>query len=446
MLQGQAEQALKSFDTAIRHDKGAWGARTDKARLLESLGRVREASLCWAEAVRSMPAQLRESPQMQGLVDHARSVVTSNLADLRDSLWSRVGELMREEPASRVERLGHALDILTGRREFVTANPLFLPIPRLPAIPFFNREDFPWVPHVEAATQDIRRELEGVMAVDHEGFTPYVKTRQGSSSGQFAALDDQPAWSAYFLWKHGERIDAHCAACPVTAATVQAAPPTPHSRPRTRRVLLEARPRRAHPPPQRRELVRHLVGMGLSERRSLAVVRLSASAYRYAPRPDRNVELRARILALAQQHKRYGVGMIHLKLRQAGLLVNYKRVERLYQEAKLQVRRRKRKKVLPGERQPLVRPVAANKVWSMDFVFDRTAEGRVIKCLTIVDDATHEAVAIEVERAISGLGVIGVLDRLALARGLPEVIRTDNGKEFCGKAMVTWAHGRTGAA
>ena len=194
--------------------------------------------------------------------------------------------------------------------------------------------------------------------------------------------------------------------------------------------------------PARRELVRHLVDKGLSERRSLAVVRMSASAYRYAPRPDRNVELRARILALAQRHKRYGVGMIHLKLRQAGLLVNYKRVERLYQEAKLQVRRRKRKKVLPGERQPLIRPLAANQVWSMDFVFDRTAEGRVIKCLTIVDDATHEAVAIEVERAISGLGVTRVLDRLALARGLPQVIRTDNGKEFCGKAMVVWAHQR----
>ncbi len=78
----------------------------------------------------------------------------------------------------------------------------------------------------------------------------------------------------------------------------------------------------------------------------------------------------------------------------------------------------------------------------MDFVFDRTADGRVIKCLTIVDDATHEAVAIEVERAISGLGVTRVLDRLALTRGLPRVIRTDNGKEFCGKAMVAWAHAR----
>ncbi|WP_430626801.1 IS3 family transposase, partial [Thiobacter aerophilum] len=192
--------------------------------------------------------------------------------------------------------------------------------------------------------------------------------------------------------------------------------------------------------PARRALVRHLVRKGLSERRSLAVVRMSASAYRYAPRPDRNGELRARILALAQRHTGYGVGMIHLKLRQAGLCVNYKRVERLYREAKLHVRRRKRKQVLPGERQPLVRPSAANQVWSMDFVVDRTADGRVIKCLTIVDDATHEAVAIEVERAISGLGVGRVLDRLARSLGLPQVIRTDNGKAFCGKAMVAWAH------
>ena len=194
--------------------------------------------------------------------------------------------------------------------------------------------------------------------------------------------------------------------------------------------------------PARRELVRQMTTQGLSERRALCVARMSASAYRYATRPDRNVELRQQIVALAQRHKRYGVGMIHLKLRQAGLPVNYKRVERLYQEARLQVRRRKRKKVPPSERQPLARPTAANEVWSMDFVFDRTAEGRVLKCLTVVDDATHEAVVIEVERAISGLGVTRVMDRLALSRGLPKVIRSDNGKEFCGKAMVTWAHER----
>ena len=164
--------------------------------------------------------------------------------------------------------------------------------------------------------------------------------------------------------------------------------------------------------------MRNLMERGLTERLALAVVRMSASSLRYVRRPDRNVELRERILGLAQRHKRYGIGMIYLKLRQEQWWVNYKRVERLYQEVGLQVRRRKRKKVLLGERQPLLRPEAANQVWSMDLVFDRTAEGRVLKALTIVDDATHEGVAIEVERAISGHGVARVLDRLALTRGL----------------------------
>nr|WP_240003952.1 IS3 family transposase [Luteibacter sp. 9135] len=207
-------------------------------------------------------------------------------------------------------------------------------------------------------------------------------------------------------------------------------------------VIKEALRKKMVSAPDRRELVRYLIGKELSERRSLAIAGMSASAYRYEPRPDRNVSLREMICALANRHKRYGVGMIYLKLRQAGQMVNYKRVERLYQEANLQVRRRKRKKVLPADRQPLLRPAVANEVWSIDFVFDRTAEGRVLKCLTIVDDATHEAVAIEIERAISGVGVTRVMDRLAVTRGLPKIIRSDNGKEFCGKAMVAWAHER----
>ncbi|OZA24815.1 MAG: IS3 family transposase [Hydrogenophilales bacterium 17-61-9] len=169
---------------------------------------------------------------------------------------------------------------------------------------------------------------------------------------------------------------------------------------------------------------------------------MSASAYRYQPAPDQNQALRDQIVTLAHRHRRYGAGMIYLKLRQAGQRVNHKRVERLYAEAGLQVRRRRRKKVPAGDRQPLGRPQRANQIWSMDFVFDRTAEGRVIKCLTVVDDATHEAVAIVPERAIGGHALTRILDRLALGRGLPQAIRTDNGKEFCGRLMLTWAHAR----
>lgn len=96
--------------------------------------------------------------------------------------------------------------------------------------------------------------------------------------------------------------------------------------------------------------------MGLSERKALTVVKMSASALRYRPRPDRNVELRQKIVALAQRHRRYGTGMIYLKLRQAGEIVNHKRVERLYAAEQLQIKRRKRKKVPITDRQPLERP------------------------------------------------------------------------------------------
>jgi transposase InsO family protein len=167
---------------------------------------------------------------------------------------------------------------------------------------------------------------------------------------------------------------------------------------------------------------------------------MSASSLRYQPRPDRKVALRTRIVALAQRHRRYGVGMIHLKLRQAGERVNYKRVERLYRLEMLHIRRRRRKKIPVSERQPLIRPGTANEVWSMDFVFDRVASGRTLKCLAIVDDATHEAVAVMAEHTIGGDRLTRIVDGICSQRGKPRVIRTDNGPEFVGKAMLTWAH------
>ena len=194
--------------------------------------------------------------------------------------------------------------------------------------------------------------------------------------------------------------------------------------------------------PARRELVRWMRTRGLTERRSLTIVGMRASSLRYEPRPDRNAGLRARIIALAQRHRRYGVGMIHLKLQQAGEAVNYKRVERLYRLENLHIRRRRRKKIPVADRQPLVRPGRANEVWSMDFVFDRVASGRTIKCLVIVDDATHEAVAVVPEHTIGGDHLTRILDGICSQRGAPVVIRTDNGPEFTGRAMLTWAHRR----
>src|SRR4029450_13260917 len=106
---------------------------------------------------------------------------------------------------------------------------------------------------------------------------------------------------------------------------------------------------------------------------------------------------------------------------------NHKRVHRLYVAERLQIRRRRRKKVPVADRQPLVIPTTPHDIWSADFVFDRTAEGRVLKCLAIVDDATTEAVAIVPARALGGLAITRVFDRLAHTRGLTRGLRPDNG-------------------
>jgi putative transposase len=172
--------------------------------------------------------------------------------------------------------------------------------------------------------------------------------------------------------------------------------------------------------PARHEVVRWMTPRGLSERRALRVIGMSASSLRYQPAPDRNGELREQIVRLAQRHRRYGAGMIYLKLRQAGHRANHKRVDRLYALEKLQVRRRRRRKIPISERQPLARPSSANTVWSMDFVFDRVAGGRVIKNLAVVDDATHEAVAVVPEHSISGHQLVRILEQICARRGTPK--------------------------
>jgi len=104
--------------------------------------------------------------------------------------------------------------------------------------------------------------------------------------------------------------------------------------------------------PARREVVRWICNRGLTERQALTVIGMSASSFRYLLAPDRRADRRQTIVVLAHRHRRYGAGMMYLQVRQQGLRVNHKRIERLYAEAQLQVWRRTRKKMSVGDRQP----------------------------------------------------------------------------------------------
>jgi putative transposase len=178
----------------------------------------------------------------------------------------------------------------------------------------------------------------------------------------------------------------------------------------------------------------------LSERRACSLVGLSRDSYRNPPQPDQLTrDLGERIVDIAHVRRRFGYRRIHDLLRQEFPGVNHKRVYRLYKNANLAVRRRKKVKRPANERVPLQIARKVNDVWSMDFVSDSLSNGRRIKCLTVADDFSHECVDIAVDFGISGQYVTRLLDQAAIFRGYPVAVRTDNGPEFTSRAFLAWA-------
>lgn len=196
-------------------------------------------------------------------------------------------------------------------------------------------------------------------------------------------------------------------------------------------------------PAARKPVVQHLrEEWQLSERRACGLVCVSRMAMRYVSRRD-DTMIRARLRELAAQRRRWGYRKLHVLLRREGVVVNHKRVERIYREEGLSVRRRKRKRAVSVARTPLLRPSRSDEVWGLDFVSDALWSGRTLRMLTVVDLYTREALAIEVDTSISGVRVGRVLEQVIAARGqAPAAIVMDNGPELTSKALDQWAYGR----
>jgi putative transposase len=189
---------------------------------------------------------------------------------------------------------------------------------------------------------------------------------------------------------------------------------------------------------QRRRAVEHLKNRRISERRACRLVGFSRSAAWYRPRGRNDAALRARLRKLAEEYPRYGYPTLHGMLRFEGLVTNPKRTYRLYREEGLQIRTKRRKKLV-RPRIPMAVPDRANERWSMDFVSDQLATGRRLRVLNVVDDFTRECVLQVVDFSISGERVARAFDQLAVSRPLPAVLVCDNGPEFSSKAMFFWA-------
>jgi putative transposase len=178
----------------------------------------------------------------------------------------------------------------------------------------------------------------------------------------------------------------------------------------------------------------------MSERRACSLVRLSRSTAHYHPQPSKDGPLIERMKELAAIRRRWGAPRLHVLLKREGLVKNKKRTERVYRALGLSLRTKKRKKRPSHLRVVMPTPAGPNQRWSMDFVMDQMMDGRRLKCLTLGDDFTREALALEAGRSLTGEHVVEILKLLVEERSAPASIVTDNGPEFTSQAVDEWAN------
>ncbi len=177
----------------------------------------------------------------------------------------------------------------------------------------------------------------------------------------------------------------------------------------------------------------------MSERRACRVLGVDRTSVRYQATRVDDGALRDRLKALAQERRRFGYRRLHVMLRREGHAVNKKRVQRIYREEKLTVRRRGGRKRAIGTRRPLEIPLVANQRWSLDFVSDQMTDGRRFRILTVIDNCTRECLGLVADTSLSGRRVARELDAIILRRGRPDTIISDNGTEYTSNAILAWA-------
>jgi putative transposase len=179
---------------------------------------------------------------------------------------------------------------------------------------------------------------------------------------------------------------------------------------------------------------------GVSMRHACGLIEMRRSSYYYEAHAPDDEALRSALEKVAAKRRRWGYRRLMVVLRREGWKDNHKRIFRVYQEAGLQVPKRRKRKTSKWRGDVPEPPQQPHERWSMDFMQDTTMFGRRFRTLNIVDDFTRKCLRIEVDTSLGGERVTRVLDQLIELHGKPDVLLTDNGPEFTGKALDQWAY------
>ena len=221
---GDAAGEMAALTRALGIDPYFYPALLAQGMLLERTGKIREAARIYKNVLKIAPPEDQLPPPIRASLAHAREIVQQNSAAMDRYLTSRMDRVRAQYPGENWKRLQECKDIATGGKRAYTPEPAMLHVPQLPAIQFYDNEDFPWLKDLEAATDIIRGEFLAVYGEDHKGIKPYINYPEGAPVNQWVELNHSPRWSVFPLWQDGARIEANCARCSKTLEAIKVVP------------------------------------------------------------------------------------------------------------------------------------------------------------------------------------------------------------------------------
>ncbi|MFZ5668909.1 MAG: aspartyl/asparaginyl beta-hydroxylase domain-containing protein [Pseudomonadota bacterium] len=219
---GEDAARIAAIDRALALDSRNMRARILKGDWFADQGDARAASSFYLSVVRAIPPETQLPADIVADVARARERSARYAADYEASLIENL-KSRGFDPGRSSPRFGQAVDLLLGRRQVFFQQPRHFYFPELPQIQFYDRERFPWLDAVEAATPAIQAELAGVLR-DHPVFTPYLQSQPDRPKDDAHVLLDNPDWGAFYLWREGAPVPENAARCPATLAALEDAP------------------------------------------------------------------------------------------------------------------------------------------------------------------------------------------------------------------------------
>jgi aspartate beta-hydroxylase len=221
---GRHEAELNALERALALDPTHLVVLLQKGALLDLMHKPRSAATVYGHALQTLVPGTPLPPAIEAHVRHAEKRVRENAVTLAAVINRRLGSLNTGSSSKSHLRFDRCLDRVLGRRRVYTPEPTFMLFPYLRNYEFFERERFPWLEAIEAATASICDELMAVLSDDQPGIEPYIAFDAGLPLRQWKELNHSRRWGAYFLWNQGRVEESHLSRCPRTAAVLANVP------------------------------------------------------------------------------------------------------------------------------------------------------------------------------------------------------------------------------